>query len=82
MIAEKYNIPIYKLMIYNSKGEEVKLESYFKSMNELMLASSKFDISENMEYDSIVKTYLNKKLDLFFGLLDDERISKMVWNIV
>ena len=26
--------------------------------------------------------YLNKKLDLFFGLLDDERISKMVWNIV
>ena len=47
-----------------------------------MLASSKFDIAEDMEYDSVVKMHLNKKLDLFFGLLDDERISKMVWNIV
>lgn len=30
----------------------------------------------------MVKGSLNRRLDLFFGLLDDERISKMVWNIV
>ena len=33
MISDKYNIPLYKLLIHNAKGEEVRLESYFKSMN-------------------------------------------------
>jgi len=37
---------------------------------------------EDLEYESIVKSCLNKKLDLFFALLDDQRISKIVWGIV
>jgi hypothetical protein len=51
-------------------------------MNELMLNTPKFEIMEDPDYESIVKTCLNKKLDLFFALLDDERISKIVWGIV
>ena len=47
-----------------------------------MLNTPKFEIMENPDYESIVKTCLNKKLDLFFALLDDERISKIVWGIV
>lgn len=47
-----------------------------------MVSSSKFEITEDLEYESVVKTCLNKKLDLFFELLDDHRIEKIVWSIV
>ena len=58
------------------------MESYYKSMNELFVAAGKFEIAENFEYESIVKTCLNSNLDLFFELLDDKRIEKQVWSIV
>lgn len=65
MIGERFNIPLYKLIVYNSKQEEIKLESYFKSVNELMISSAKLEIAENVEYQSIVKICLNRKLDMF-----------------
>ena len=34
------------------------------------------------EYWSMIKGILNKKLDIFFSLLDDDKLSKIVWNIV
>ncbi len=65
MIGERFNIPLYKLIVYNSKQEEIKLESYFKSVNELMISSAKLEIAENVEYQSMVKICLNRKLDMF-----------------
>jgi hypothetical protein len=43
-------------------------------MNEMMLAAPKFEIMEDIDYQSSVKGALNRKLDLFFELLDDQRI--------
>ena len=51
-------------------------------MNELMLGIARFQITEDLQTESIVKTSLNHKLDLFFELLDDKRIEKLVWSIV
>ena len=46
-LSDKFHIPLFKLQVFNSRQDEVRLESYFKSMNEMMLTSGKFEIMEN-----------------------------------
>lgn len=43
-------------------------------MNESVFTGGKFSIVEDLDNQKLVKTYFNKKLDLFFELLDDNRI--------
>jgi hypothetical protein len=82
LLAEKWSVPLHRLRVYNIKHEPVKLENYFKSMNENQYINYKFEIEETDEEESLVQQCLNKELDLFFLLLDDKRIEKSVWSIV
>ena len=81
-VAEKWSIPLRRLNILNSKGHPIRLESYFKSMNENHFIAAKFEIEELPDIPSATKNCLNSQLDLFFKLLDDPHIEKMVWSIV
>ena len=81
-ISDKWQIPLHRLRVFNAKHELVKLESYFKSMNENQYINYRFEIAETEEEESLVQQCLNKELDLFFLLLDDKRIEKSVWSIV
>jgi hypothetical protein len=82
LVGEKWSIPLHRLRVFNTKHEPIKLENYFKSMNENQYINYRFEISEAEDEESLVQECLNKELDLFFLLLDDKRIEKSVWSIV
>lgn len=51
---------MHRLRVYNMKHELVKLENYFKSMNENQYINYKFEIEEAEEEESLVQQCLNK----------------------
>lgn len=83
MLADKWSIPLHRLQVFNAKREPLRLEHYFKTMNENQFAPNyRFEIAEAEPAESPVQEALNRELDLFFLLLDDKRIEKEVWSIV
>lgn len=60
LVSDKWSIPLHRLKVYNNKHELIKLENYFKSMNENQYVNYKFEIAETDDEDSLVKESLNK----------------------
>lgn len=44
IISEKFNVPMQNLIVNNSKQEPIKLDQYFKTLNENPSLSFKFEI--------------------------------------
>ena len=81
MVAEKFKIPFKRCKI-SCKGELIRHENYFKTMNECSFQSSPFEVETTPPEVSSVKEALNCQLELFFNLLGNRELEKTVWDVI
>lgn len=81
LLSSKIGLPLNKFYLVNSKGIRLTREHFYKTMIEPPMTGGKFHLLLKEE-PSVIKNVFNKNLDIFFNLLDDPRIEKLVWNIV